>query len=170
MTVTLVDERWVPADHDRSNEGLVRQGLLRGGAAAATFVSLVTEAATPEEGLDAVAERIAAIARPFDAVVLGMGADGHTASFFPNGDRLSDALDPRSRALVLPMRAAGAGEPRITLTLPVVAEARALYLHIEGEEKAAVLAEAQGPGDTSALPIRAILRYPGIDLRVFWCP
>ena len=170
VTVTLVDERWVPAYHERSNEGLVRQGLLRGRAAAASFVGMVTDAETPDEGLDATAARIAAIARPFDAVVLGMGADGHTASFFPGGDRLAEALDSRGRALVLPMRAPGAGEPRITLTLPVVVEARALYLHIEGEEKAAVLAEALGTGEISALPIRAVLRHSGVDLRVFWCP
>lgn len=170
VTVTLVDERWVSAGDERSNEGFVKHGLLQGPAAAATFVGLVNEAASPEEGLDAIAASIEAIPRPFDAVVLGMGGDGHTASFFPGGDHLRDALDPQGQALVLPMRAAGAGEPRITLTLPVVAEARAAYLHIEGEEKAAVLAEALRPGEAADLPIRAVLCHPDVDLQVFWCP
>lgn len=170
VTVTLVDERWVPADHERSNEGFVRRGLLQGKAAAASFVSLVSAAATPEEGLAEVTARLGALDRPFDAVVLGMGTDGHIASFFPGGDRLTEALDPAGSALVLPMRAAGAGEPRITLTLPVVAEARATYLHIEGAEKDTVLEQALGAGETAALPVRAVLRHPDVELQVFWCP
>ena len=170
VTVTLVDERWVPADHERSNEGFVRRGLLQGKAKAAGFVGLVDDSPTPEEGAATIADRIAALPRPFDAVVLGMGADGHTASFFPGGDRLAEALDPEGEALVLPMRAEGAGEPRITLTLPVVAGAGAVYLHIEGREKAEVLARAMEPGAPAALPIRAVLQHPEVALQVFWCP
>ncbi|WP_322096790.1 6-phosphogluconolactonase [Pelagibius sp.] len=170
VTVTLVDERWVPADHERSNEGFVRRGLLQGKALVARFVGLVDESPTPEEGAATIADRIAALPRPLDAVVLGMGADGHTASFFPGGDRLAEALDPEGEAPVLPMRAEGAGEPRITLTLPVVAGAGAVYLHIEGREKAEVLAGAMEPGALEALPIRAVLRHPEVALQVFWCP
>src|SRR3546814_6311788 len=74
-TVTLVDERWVPPGHDRSNERLLRQGLLQGAAAAARVVGLVTGADNPEEGLAEVAQCLAGLPQPLDAVVLGMGTD-----------------------------------------------------------------------------------------------
>jgi len=170
VAVTLVDDRWVSLDSPRSNEALLRRCLLQGPAAAAQLFGLVSGAATPEEGLDEVTARIAALPRPFDAVVLGMGADGHTASFFPGGDRLTEVLDPQGAALVLPMRAAGAGEPRITLTLPLIIAARAVYLHIEGQEKAEVLARAGQDGPEAEMPVRAVLRHRRPAPEVFWCP
>jgi 6-phosphogluconolactonase len=96
-----------------------------------------------------------------------MGPDGHTASFFPGGDRLAEALDPANTAEVVPMRADGAGEPRITLTLPVLVASRALYLHIEGRDKRAVLEQAEQAD--SALPISSILRHAP-QLKIYWCP
>ena len=170
VTVTLVDERWVPEDNARSNAALLRENLLQGPAAAARFLPLHRDTATPEEALDALERDLAALPSPFDAVVLGMGNDGHTASFFPGGDRLADALDPDSTLRVLPMRAPGAGEPRITLTLPTLLAARHLYLHIEGEEKRAVLAQALGETDAGAgYPIRAVLRHARSPLATYWC-
>jgi len=170
VAITLVDERWVAPDHPRSNEALLRRCLLQGPAAAAQLVSLVTEDASPEEGLAEIAARIAALPLPLDAAVLGMGSDGHTASFFPGGDRLAKAIDPTGDVQVLPMRAPGAGEPRITLTLPLITAARAIYLHIEGAEKAGVLAAALQDGPAEDLPIRAVLRGCTQPPQVYWCP
>jgi 6-phosphogluconolactonase len=168
IAVTLVDERWVPSGHARSNETLLREGLLQGAATAARLVSLITGADTPEEGSEEVAARLAALPQPLDVVVLGMGADGHTASFFPGGDHLAAALDPECRAAVLPMRAPGAEESRITLTLPLILQAGTVYLHIEGAEKAAVLAAALREGPAEAMPVRAVLRARPVE--VYWCP
>ena len=166
VTVTLVDERWVPADHPRSNARLLRDNLLQDKAAAARFVPLYVDAPTPEEGMHAVRQALDTLPLRLDVAVLGMGEDGHTASFFPGGDHLEQALDRASPERVLPMRAAGAGEPRITLTLPVLVEARALYLLIEGDAKRQVLIEAvQG----SPVPIGAVLEAaPGLE--AYWCP
>ena len=167
VTITLVDERWVPPTHARSNAGLVLAQLLHGDAAAAQFVPLYESGvAEPEGAFAAVSMRIGELRLPFDAVVLGMGDDGHTASFFPDGDHLAAALDPHGKARVLAMRAPAAGEPRITLTLPVLVGAHALYLHIEGTRKREVLQAAQSD---PALPISAVLQHARAPIQIYWC-
>jgi 6-phosphogluconolactonase len=170
VDVTLVDERWVGEDSDRSNAALVRQHLLQGPPAAANFVPLHVGAPTPEDGMAQVTARIAALPLPFAAVVLGMGDDGHTASFFPGGDRLAQALDPAAGQLLETMRAPAAGEPRITLTLPVLLAADTLCLHTEGAGKQRVLEAALVCGPVEAMPIRAVLTRSERPVEIFWCP
>ena len=172
VTITLADERWVPPDHPRSNERLVRENLLSGNAGAAVFVSLyANNAATAEDALDTIAARIDALALPFDGVLLGMGADGHCASLFPHGDRLQAALQPHAAARVSTMRAADAQEPRITLTLSALVQTRALYLHIEGVQKKQVLEAAlAGTPPFEQAPIAAVLSHAATTPQVFYCP
>ena len=166
VTVTLVDERWVDETSDRSNGRLVKANLLQGRATAAAFVPLYQGGTEP----DAVAASTAqmAVPQPFDAAILGMGNDGHTASFFPGGDSLTEALT--AEGPVVAIRAPGAGEPRVTLTLKVLLASKALYLHIEGEEKVATLRQAEAEGPVEAMPVRAILRQTRTPLTIYWCP
>lgn len=168
VTVTLVDERWVPDTDERSNARLVKSILLQGTAAAARFVPLYTGAATPEQGLAEAEARIAALPAPFDAVLLGMGDDGHTASFFPGGDHLAEATDPHGTAKVWPMRATGAGEPRITLSLPILLDTHALYLLVCGEKKRALLADVR-QGATE-YPVHSVVMQERVPLDVYWSP
>jgi 6-phosphogluconolactonase len=166
VTVTLVDERWVDESSDRSNGRLVKANLLQGPASAAAFVPLYQGGAEPDAKAASAAQR--QVPQPFDAVILGMGNDGHTASFFPGGDSLAEALT--AEGPVVAIRAPGAGEPRVTLTLKRVLATRALYLHIEGEEKVATLKQAEAEGPTEDMPVRAILRQTETPLTIYWCP
>lgn len=156
VSVTLVDERQVPETSERSNARLVRTHLLRNKAAAASFIPLAGNPA---------AARVAG----FDVAVLGMGSDGHTASFFPGGDRLSEALDAESGKRLIEMTAPGAGEPRLTFTLPVLEQSGRLALHIEGAEKRQVLKQALEAGPEEDMPVRAILRS-ATPVTLYWCP
>lgn len=168
VTVTLVDERWVDELNDRSNAKLVNEKLLQGPAAVAKFLPLYSGGDTPDA--TAIARTDAALAHlphPFAAVILGMGNDGHTASFFPGGDTLDEALN--NPGPVVSIRAPGAGEARVTFTLPRLLETDALFLHIEGEEKASVLEQALGDGPVKDMPIRAVL-CSDRDISVYWCP
>lgn len=170
ILVTLVDERFVPVTDERSNERLVRATLLQNFASKARFCGLYTPAITAELGAFSGASRINSLPRPFDVIVLGMGTDGHTASLFPGGDRLKQALDPESRALVLPIHARGLKEARLTLTLPVISEARFIALHIEGQQKLDVFERALQDGPITELPIRAVLKYTRHPIQVYWAP
>ena len=171
VTVTLVDERWVPETNQRSNGALLRTHLLKDKAAAARFLPLYVDTDTPDAAKDDLHDRFQRVTRPFDVVILGMGNDGHTASFFPGADALGEAIDPDGREPVVAITAPGAGEPRVTLTLPMLIDARFLALHIEGADKLATYEKAAEAGPATDMPVRAVLRAGRTEpINVFWAP
>lgn len=168
VVVTLVDERWVDDSSDRSNAKLVKETLLQGPAANARFVPLYAGGDEPDAAGIEKANLAVAEITPFDAVILGMGNDGHTASFFPGGDTLEAALNEDGPLVAI--RAPGAGEPRVTFTLPRLLDTKALYLHIEGDEKAQALDAALETGPVDAMPVRAVLSQSIKPVQLYWCP
>ena len=170
VAITLADERWVPASDASSNEKLVREHLLRESAAAATFTGLKTAAATPDLGAAEAWERICALPRPFDVVILGMGDDGHTASLFPGSPQLSRALDAAAPPGCIGMTSPSAPHARLSLNLAALLDSRQLFVLLNGDAKWQVYVAAYGPGAAEDMPVRAVLRQPRTPVDVIWSP
>ncbi len=164
VDVILNDERWVPETSERSNTALLRRRLIVDKAADAKLIPLRSDAATPEEGLEDLMGAVSS-ALPLDVLLLGMGADMHTASLFPGADQLDAGLAADAPALMA-MRAPGAPEPRVTLTAPVLRAAMETHVLITGAEKLEALRKAESLRDPKEAPIRVVLD----GATVHWAP
>lgn len=169
VDVALVDERWLPVADADSNAHLIRETLLIDHAAAAHFEPLLMP------NRDFTASLLAANQTPSPASIalLGMGADGHTASLFPNMRGLDQALaSPAAYVAVDASDCPGAGPwpQRISLTPAGLAKAAVHLLLIRGEQKRAVIQRALDGVGPHELPIRVALSLPGAPLRIHWCP
>ena len=174
ITVTLADERWVDREHPDSNAAFLHRELLVGHAAAATFVDLKNSAPTPEAGQAVCETDLARLDWPVDAVVLGMGGDGHTASLFPqtaeNQSALGLGLNLDTDQRCVAIQPGQAPHPRISLTLSALIATRKLILHITGSSKWQVYQDALRPGPATELPVRGVLRQDRRPVEVFWSP
>ena len=168
VAVTLTDERCVPATDERSNARLVRGTLLAAGATP-DFVPLYARSASGTPALGQVDAALSARVLPLDAIVLGMGNDGHTASLFPGADALDEALDPDDDAAVVALTAPGAPEPRISLTLPAILSARHHAVLIAGQDKKETLERVLAGGPVAEAPIRAVFEGAA-TVTVYWAP
>jgi 6-phosphogluconolactonase len=155
-TLYFGDERCVPPDHADSNYRMVRETLLARVVIPAPNVHRMEGEA---RDLDAAAQRYAYVLgdEPLDLAILGMGADGHTASLFPGTTALAER-QRRCTAVYVPKLSAS----RLTLTYPVFEAAREVFFLIAGEDKALTLKEAiEGPDRPDQFPCQAIFRRKG---------
>jgi 6-phosphogluconolactonase len=153
VRVMLTDERWVPETSERSNTRLLRERLLVKHASAATYVPLFADAETPEEKLPELSQALTSLL-PISVMLLGMGADMHTASIFAGADQIDLALHGNDNLVA--MRAPGAPEPRITLSAKVLKSAISRHIVIVGAEKREALEKARHLSPEEA-PVAAIL-------------
>lgn len=169
--LTLVDERWVPPDHARSNEAFVRHAFAA--ADGVSITGLYNAAASPAAGLAEIAVRLdARLKKSFDVVILGMGEDGHTASWFPHAQGLAHALDSKNRVCAITAQknaVTGDEAERMTLTLSAIRDARLIILMTAGESKRKAFESALQSGPVEDMPVRAIMRARP-DMWVCWAP
>ncbi|HVJ40095.1 MAG TPA: 6-phosphogluconolactonase [Dongiaceae bacterium] len=167
VAVTLTDERWVPTSDTASNEYLLRQRLVSGKAQAVQVIGLHTDAAKPGMALDVVAARLRQLPLPFDAVMLGMGGDGHFASLFPGMPALAEGLALDGKGNCVASDAPINGQPRISLTLPLLLNTSALLLAIRGVDKLQVIERAK-TASPAELPIAAVLRQARVAVEIHY--
>jgi 6-phosphogluconolactonase len=166
VTIILVDERWLDSDHKESNEKLVRDNLLKNNAKKAYLLGLKNSAQLPSEGIMDCETQLRTQVEDLDAVILGMGQDGHTASWFAGSEQLSALLDSETSAWCLPVEDAFLAQSRMSLTWRFIKRAEKMYLHFTGVEKNQTFSNAC-QGISEQLPVSHILHQDGINVRVY---
>jgi len=153
VMLALVDERFVPVTDEASNEALVRRTMADAFAAGAGFEPMFAPLPAVAEAADAAEPAYRKLT--IDVALLGMGEDGHTASWFPGVPALGNALDlsnPRTVMAVHAPQAAGSPD-RLTLTRSAISRAGRVILLITGDEKRARLEQALQNSDA---PVSAL--------------
>lgn len=168
--VTLTDERWVPETDPASNAALLRRELLVDRAACAPFLPLYDGSADAAAAAGAIWKTVRVLPWPFDAVVLGMGEDGHFASLFPGNAGLAQALDPDAEPACVAMRAPVVPFERISLNLAALMQTRRLFLFATGEVKRDILLAAARRENRERWPVATLLAQRQPLPEVFWAP
>lgn len=166
VEILLSDERWVPQDHDDSNERQARESLLIDRAAPAALLPVYSEGQSPQERCDELQDPLPVL--PFSCALVGMGADGHFASLFPDADNLEAGLDVESARLYVPIETAASAHPRVSMTLAGISRSDEIALLMFGEEKLEVFNKAKE--QANGYPVSRLLRQKRAPVRVFWAP
>ncbi|MDC0948988.1 6-phosphogluconolactonase, partial [Gammaproteobacteria bacterium] len=165
VTLLAVDERYVAVDHADSNTGMIQRLLQQNCAASASLVTIYDPQLTAERAAARLDGALRHLSWPPSVSILGMGEDGHTASFFPDSDQLEACFAPDAGKRVLAIDTPSSPHRRITLSAPALLESETLILHITGEAKRGIYQGAFA----DKLPIaRVIAQRP--DARVMWAP
>ena len=166
--ITLADERWVAPEDADSNERLVRAELLQASASAAQFVPLKAVGDHPQACLEARWQAVAALAMPFDFVVLGMGDDAHTASLFPGASGLAAAMDLNAAPALVSIAPLVAPHARISFNLSALLHSKHIALLLQGAAKRVVYDAALKNSDVLKAPIGAVLRQYSVPVSVYY--
>ena len=152
------DERYVPANHPDSNEGMARHAWLdKVDIPAANIHPMSTDGESPAADAQKHEDHLREFFKVpvgefphFDVILLGIGDDAHTASLFPH----TDALQITDRLVTVGNKD---GQPRITFTAPLINHARCVSFLVAGASKRPALAQIFAPeADAMTYPARLI--------------
>jgi 6-phosphogluconolactonase len=167
ISALLVDERWLPTDHANSNEAMLKDTLLKGAGAACQYLPLKNSAAAPEDGQYELEEQLDALPWPLSVVHLGMGDDGHTASWFHDAPEYSILCAAQSQHCFA-VHPGSAPYARITLSPKAVFSSEKIVIHITGKAKREVLENALGK--YADYPISMVLHQQQVPVDIYWAP
>jgi 6-phosphogluconolactonase len=171
VTVTLVDERMVPAPIRALEPPAGEPHLLQNRAAEAGFVPLYNSKGDADgSGQAASAAIVCRLALPLRRGGAGNGNGRAHGLVLPGRDDADAATDPACRQSVMPIEAPGAGEPRLTLTLPRIVEAGLLALHIEGEQKRPCSPRRFGAGRKPRCRCARCCGTTKTPVEIYWAP
>jgi 6-phosphogluconolactonase len=147
------DERWVPANDDRSNEKMAREALLNHVSIPKSQIHpMYHERLSLEEACATYEKELKKLGRPLDMVLLGLGDNGHTASLFPHTRVLEETLK-----LVDYFYLEDQEMSRMTLTAPAINQADQIVFLVCGESKASIMNSVlEGPKQPEEWPAQLI--------------
>ena len=157
--ISLTDERCVPVDSDKSNEFMLKTHLLKNNAKNANFYSLIDAVdshSSQKQSLFDIYSQVKSI----DLLLLGMGEDGHTASFFTESDNLTSSLDKNNEELYTRLKLSRERHDRVTLNYNLLSKSKKKYLFFTGQEKIDIIEKALKSNNPMKYPILMFLKMP----------
>ncbi|MBX2849374.1 MAG: 6-phosphogluconolactonase [Acidiferrobacterales bacterium] len=176
VVITLVDERCVDEQHVLSNAKFIKTKLLDVLPEQPKFIPLYYSELENVDDIffkvianycEATGSEIDNLAA-LDVVVLGMGGDGHTASYFPDADNIDLLIDPDTQEYLFSSESVSTQVPRITWSLRMLLNTQMLALHFTGKAKKEVFKRAAEKGDISEIPVRTAIFQDSARLKVYY--
>ena len=165
VNITLADERLVPISDSRSNEAMVRNTLIKNNASEAKLFGLNNNEIPLMDDCQSLS--FLSEINEVDILILGMGTDGHTASFFSEDINLKGILDINNIKLFSIVSLENEAYDRVTLNFNLLSKAENIYLNITGQEKKIKLKHAIKVNNPLKEPISIFLNH---KMEVYWSP
>jgi 6-phosphogluconolactonase len=169
VTIIPTDERIVPLGDPLSNVTMIAKTFLPKGA---RVMPIVSDKAADYKAAGRSADALMQdLHWPLDLCLLGVGADGHTASIFPGADfdeAISGPNERRALGVMPDPMPAEAPVPRITLSRAAIVSAKALMIAVTGDAKRKVIEDAIKQGPSSKYPIGRVLADAELPVDIHW--
>jgi 6-phosphogluconolactonase len=171
VTIVPTDERIVPLGDPLSNVTMIAKTFLPKGARVMPIVPTATaDYKAAGRSADALMQDLH---WPLDLCLLGVGADGHTASIFPGPDfdeALSGPNERRALGVMPDPMPTDAPVARVSLSRAAIVSARALLIAVTGDAKKKVIEAAIKQGPSSSYPIGRVLADAELPVDIHWAP